>query len=86
MSTSVVTYFILIQSSPAEPSRVLTSTFMELFLGFLWLDTVITVASLLFVEGEISKFFLKHFAPELNTNQPSSWIPSPSGFIYEPLL
>jgi len=34
---------------------------------------VITVALLLFVEGEINKFFLKHFTPQLNTNQPPSW-------------
>lgn len=41
---------------------------------------MITVALLLFVEGEINKFFLKHFAPELNTNQPPSWVPTPAGF------
>lgn len=46
------------QSSPAEPSKVLTSIFMEIFFKkILWLDTVITVALLLCVEVEISKFF-----------------------------
>lgn len=69
MSIGVIIYFILIQSFPAEPSRVLTAIFNGVFL-LLGLDTVITVALLLFVEGEINKFFLKHFAPELNTNQP----------------
>lgn len=58
MSTGVIVYFILMQSSPAEPSKVLTSIFMEIFLKkILWLDTVITVALLLCVEVEISKFF-----------------------------
>lgn len=75
------------QSSPAEPSSLNIYFHGDFFLLlFLWLDTVITVALLLFVEGEISKFFLKHFASELNTNQPSSWISAPSGLIYEPLL
>lgn len=35
---------------------------------------MITVALLLFVEGEINKFFLKHFAAEWNTNQPRAGI------------
>lgn len=70
-NTSVIIYFILIQSSPAEPSRILTVIFNwgVLLLLLLLPDPVIPVALLLFVEREINKFFLKHLAPHLNTNQ-----------------